>query len=210
MLYKYRKLDNFQYILDIIVNQRLYAATFNAMNDPMEGFYTSNEDVPDDAILAIEELMQTLRICSLTPHKNNPLMWAHYADGARGIAIGVEVKGDVDNRNVEYDSHSHLVAHKNTSIERAKNILTYKAGYWRYEDEARIFIEGNNYINVDVKEIIFGEKVDGVQKEILRKVIGAVNPNIDLIDWDDEMCYVHSEPVFKEDSLKDIGSIQHA
>ena len=37
ILYKYRSLDNWKFVLDIFLNKRLYAASFYDMNDPMEG-----------------------------------------------------------------------------------------------------------------------------------------------------------------------------
>ena len=38
-LYKYRSLENWKLALEIVVNKRLYAAPFHALNDPMEGRY---------------------------------------------------------------------------------------------------------------------------------------------------------------------------
>lgn len=38
-LYKYRSLDNFKFFIDIILNNRLYAAKYKDLNDPMEGQY---------------------------------------------------------------------------------------------------------------------------------------------------------------------------
>ena len=40
MLYKYRALSNLQFALDIFVNERLHAAAFKSLNDPMEGSYS--------------------------------------------------------------------------------------------------------------------------------------------------------------------------
>ncbi len=37
-LYKFKSLANFEYVADIIINKRLYAADFTELNDPMEGF----------------------------------------------------------------------------------------------------------------------------------------------------------------------------
>ena len=54
MLYKYRTLDDFQFVLDILVNKRLYAATFEEMNDPMEGFYTADPDIPVESLDALK------------------------------------------------------------------------------------------------------------------------------------------------------------
>ena len=202
MLYKYRTLDNFQFVLDILTNQRLYATTFDTMNDPMEGYYTADPDIPSESITALKEEQKNIKFCSLSKYHNSPLMWAHYANGNRGIAIGIEVKDDADLREVIYGAHSHLIASKPTTTERAKDVLSFKADFWRYEDEMRVFSEKGNYVNVTVKEIIFGERADRIQKALLKKIIKKVNPQIKIIEWDDEMFYAHSEPVYNVDSFK--------
>jgi hypothetical protein len=184
-------------VLDILVNKRLYAATFEEMNDPMEGFYTADPDIPDESLDALKVEQKSLKFCSLSKYHNSPLMWAHYANGNRGIAIGIEVKDDADLREVVYGSHSHLVASKPTTIERAKDVLSFKADFWRYEDEMRVFADKGNYVSVTVKEIIFGERADRTQKALLKKIIEKVNPKIKIIEWTDDMFYVHSDPVYK-------------
>ena len=40
--YKFRSLDNIRHFLDILVNNRLYAARYDELNDPMEGAYLIN------------------------------------------------------------------------------------------------------------------------------------------------------------------------
>ena len=193
MFYKYRTLDNFQFVLDILVNKRLYAATFEEMNDPMEGFYTADPDIPPES----KEEQKSIKFCSLSKYNYSPLMWAHYANGNRGIAIGIEVKDDADLREVVYGSHSHLVASKPTTKERAKDVLSFKADFWRYEDEIRVFADKGNYVNVTVKEIIFGERADRTQKALLKNIVKKVDPKIKIIEWTDDMFYVHSDPVYK-------------
>lgn len=37
--YKYRSLSNLRYFLDILINKRLYMATYDELNDPMEGAF---------------------------------------------------------------------------------------------------------------------------------------------------------------------------
>lgn len=39
LLYKYRGLDNFRNFVDILLKNRLYAAKYKDLNDPMEGQY---------------------------------------------------------------------------------------------------------------------------------------------------------------------------
>ena len=88
-LYKYRTTDNWQFLEDIIVNRRLYAAPFRDLNDPMEGFYDPSDRIQkldDYAGLARELLSQkhTVGICCFTDTPDNELMWTHYADSYTG------------------------------------------------------------------------------------------------------------------------------
>lgn len=197
ILYKFRTLDNFQFVLDILVNQRMYAATFDSMNDPMEGFYTADEDIPKESIAALKEHQKSLKFCSLSKYSNNPLMWAHYGNGCRGVAIGVEFKSTEDIREVKYGSHSHIKTSKPSTIARAKDVLSFKADFWQYEDEIRVFAAEGNFIGVKVKELIFGERTDRTQKALLKKIVTAVSPKVKIVEWDDSMAYVHSQPVYK-------------
>jgi hypothetical protein len=78
--------------LDAIAQGYTYCATFKDMNDPMEGFYRASRRVrgdPDydrftDNVFS-EKL--GLGIASFSETWNIELMWAHYADGFRGICI---------------------------------------------------------------------------------------------------------------------------
>ena len=47
LLYKYRSLKNFEYVLDIILNERLYCAPYDKLNDPFEGLFLSTLDIPN-------------------------------------------------------------------------------------------------------------------------------------------------------------------
>jgi len=192
MFYKFRSLDNLQFVLDIIVNQRLYAATLETMNDPMEGYYTHESDIPGEAIIALEEHKKSLKFSSLSRYDNNPLMWAHYANGCRGVVIGVEFKDDVDFRDVIYGAHSQLSEKIPTTLERAKRVLSYKSDFWRYEDEVRAFADKGSYVPVTVKEIMLGERTDRSQKALLKKIVSAVDPKIQIQEWDEEKFYVHT------------------
>ena len=40
--YKFRNLNSIRHFLDILVNNRLYAARYDELNDPMEGAYLIN------------------------------------------------------------------------------------------------------------------------------------------------------------------------
>lgn len=45
--YKYRSLSNLRYFLDILINKRLYMASYSELNDPMEGAFVITGDKRD-------------------------------------------------------------------------------------------------------------------------------------------------------------------
>lgn len=92
ILYKYRSISNFKNFVDIIVNNRLYAANFESLNDPMEGHYFYDKSTLDEKTRKeIYDKKSGLKICSLSKNSNNYLLWSHYAEGYRGVSIGVKL-----------------------------------------------------------------------------------------------------------------------
>lgn len=92
IFYKYRSLDNFKNFVDIILKNRLYAAKYKDMNDPMEGqYYYRTGELNRDIRNKLLEEKGELRLCSLSQVKNNQLMWSHYTNGHRGVAVGLRI-----------------------------------------------------------------------------------------------------------------------
>ena len=92
ILYKYRGFENLKNLIDIFLNGRLYAASYTEMNDPMEGHYFHRSGILSPEFKsALKGEKDTFGICSLSEISNNELMWAHYANGHNGIAVGVEI-----------------------------------------------------------------------------------------------------------------------
>ena len=109
MFYKYRSLaqEGFYRCLDIIVNKRLYSSQYLDLNDPMEGFYLSSQGIVSEEMQhKLQDGKNAIRIVSLSKRDDSTLMWSHYADGHKGIAIGVEIdEKRFDIRPVTYDGH---------------------------------------------------------------------------------------------------------
>jgi len=83
------------FLLDILVNQRLYASKFDALNDPVEGhFRYRRSKVGRDLLADVRSFKKELRICSLSKKPNDTLMWSYYAQGHSGLAIGVNIHDD--------------------------------------------------------------------------------------------------------------------
>jgi len=188
-LYKFRSLENFKYTADIILNNRLYAADFETMNDVMEGIFW-HEGIADDILAEIRNTKKKLKICSMSQEKafSSPLMWAHYADNFRGVCLefGVD-KSKVDVHEITYDDKSLklILSQDRTNIDdkSAKVLLCKKYSDWEYEKECRIFSK-EEYISdgIELKKIYLGVRISRTHKDELYKLIE--DKNIDIIETD--------------------------
>lgn len=168
------------------MKSRLYAAKFSDMNDPMEGHYIySPNSCPQEIIDKIKGRKKNIRIVSLSRSFNNFLMWSHYADGHRGIAIGIDINREVYKvRPVNYiDRLTSLKDISSVSIDKfSEKVLSQKLSLWSYEEEERVFVEGSStFIDVTVKQVIIGKKMSTQNYSFLKELIHKVNPDIEVI-----------------------------
>jgi hypothetical protein len=178
VLYKYRGIDNWQFFVDILFNNRLYAAKYKDMNDPMEGKYYYHSGKLDEKIREkLSEGKEKLKICSLSETNDNFLMWSHYANGHRGIAIGVEIINKYDICKIEYDDEKVSIDKNNYSECSAKEILSHKSKLWQYEEEWRVF-SSNEYVDVKIVKIIIGNRMEDKDKAYIKKLVKAMNSEI--------------------------------
>lgn len=178
VLYKYRSLDNFKNFVDIIMNNRLFAARYDTLNDPMEGNYFYNDGEINESIKAkIYDTKQMIRLCSLAKSPTNFLMWSHYAKGHSGVAIGVRINNNQYNvKEIQYlDDLRHI-----QNLE-AITILSSKIKCWEYEQEVRAFTEDNTqYIHVQIESIHIGSNMSNQDYSLVQKLIEKINPNIEI------------------------------
>ena len=181
ILYKYRTTENFKNFVDIILNNRLYAAKYDTLNDPMEGHYLYKNGILDRTIIdLIFSQKQQYKICALSKNPDNFLLWSHYANGHRGVAFGVridETKYSV--KEIEYLNDLTLI--ENFDNMTTKNILSKKLNFWSYEEEVRAFTENGDFINVIVEEIIIGKQMNDKEYGFIRKLVNKINPDIRII-----------------------------
>jgi len=181
MLYKYRSIQNFKFFVDIILNQRLYAATYKDMNDPMEGHYVYNSgDLNFNIREKLNDAKGNIRICSLSRSPNNDLLWAHYADGHKGLVIGLEVNRNIYNvRPIIYDGLPEI-SNRNFNNDSATEILSHKLNLWEYEEEERVFVSNSNYIDVSINKIILGSRMSTRDISFVTKLTNRLDPNIEI------------------------------
>lgn len=182
-LYKYRSLENLERFLGIVIEQKLYATLYNKMNDPMEGYFQHSSSVANSLIRSIKSEKNKRYICSLSKKPNIGLMWTHYADENRGCCLEVEVtSNDWSRHEVRYDSNIQTLD-EYMSVEE---ILSVKSHIWSYEEEVRYICPVSSsksqysFLPVRINKIIFGYKVKKETYEILRRVILAINKDIEI------------------------------
>ncbi len=181
MLYKYRGIKELRYFVDIILNQRLYAAPYFDLNDPMEGHYLYEKGKLDSEVRSlIKGDKEKTRICSLSRVKDNELMWAHYAEGHRGVAIGVSVNNKKHQVvSVIYDGLPKI-SNLSLRFPTAQEILSHKLKVWSYEEEIRVFTDNKHYVDIKVEEILLGRSMSNQDKSFITKLIESVNSNIKI------------------------------
>lgn len=182
ILYKYRSLENFKNFVDIILRNRLYAAKYKDLNDPMEGQYFYRKGELDKATRnKLLEDKGELRLCSLSKVKDNQLMWSHYTNGHRGVSIGLKiVDTDCIIRNIQYDG---LVSIRSQDFNEQATIeiLCHKLVVWNYEEEVRVFVKDRFYVQVEIVEINTGLSMSNSDYGFVRDLVEKINTNIPII-----------------------------
>lgn len=144
----------------------------------MEGHYLYSAS--GDLDVGMRDLLkgekEKLRILSLSRRSDIELMWAHYADGNKGVAIGVEVdQGKHVSRPVVYEGPMVLDPrdlHTNSAID----VLSRKLPAWVYEEEERVFVTQGQYVGVSVKEVILGSRMSNQDKSLIKNLVNLLLP----------------------------------
>jgi hypothetical protein len=150
-LYKFRALQNCHDLSRIkdIINDGFYCNDFLNFNDMNEGVYTHNKD---NNHITLDE-KQKYKICSFSGEEalNSELMWGHYSNAGKGVAIEIIINDAKDLCKIKYiDTKEKL-----STIE---DVLTRKSTDWEYEKEWRyLSTSGANPIIIGkITKIYFG------------------------------------------------------
>ena len=156
---------------------------------------------PNDFFSSIDRKIKRSGILSLTEDPLNKLMWAHYADSHKGIAIGISEYDNDFYKKVIYNNPSEIpkfdldmlitelkfyYTHQSNEIsfedESFKNALNTKTCEWEYEKEWRGFQEnyGSYPINGIISEVIFGLNCSEENKQRIKNILHEKNINAKL------------------------------
>lgn len=163
--------EGYDAILKDILENRITLSNPMRFNDPMDPILkvwiqnskTEARNRTDKKYFKMaRNALKHLRICcmmdSLNSQANLPLMWSHYANSHKGIAIGYEItQSNIDSNcdsnhvlrlcKVKYRNYKPIC--NETTMD---NALLAKASCWNYENEYRLV-----YFTADTEEI---KKVD--------------------------------------------------
>ena len=125
-------------------------------------------------------MLKTFRIACFSRDKENALMWAHYADGARGCVVEFELLNDHKVHDISYLKKPSL-NNGNITRDKAKEILLYKEKPWKYEAESRCLVEGGEvFLPIRVKSVLFGSRAEPSRVDMLKGILSLCKPEIDV------------------------------
>ncbi|QDO94110.1 DUF2971 domain-containing protein [Formosa sediminum] len=180
MFYKFRDFSNYKYLLDIFINQRIYASSFRNLNDNFEGQFYTDCFLKPQRVRLNPKKNQHISICSFSGHYENHLLWSHYSDGHRGLVIAFELdenKYEIQKVNYSGLKNYHHLPHKFVDI---KSVFLNKIKDWEYEDEYRIILKEQCYIDIIINEVIFGSEVSELDKNLISKLIEKIDSKIKI------------------------------
>lgn len=173
--YKYRSLANMKRFIDILMNRRLYASKYLDLNDPMEGFFLYDKNVPRNVVTKLRDERATTLICSLSKTPFNGLMWSMYGDEHKGCCIKLRVTSpNWEEVEVNYNGIKTVVTNRNATIQ---TILGAKSVQWQHEEEVR-YISTNPkspYLKIEIDTIYLGAKMSRADVSFYTELINMAN-----------------------------------
>ena len=168
-LYKYRNIDI--NTLNLITEEKVKISNFNYFNDPADPIIKLQiKELPE-----IKDMINKIKICSLSSEYDNFLMWSHYANEHKGICIAYDVskvkeynktilKKVIYTKKIQiYKPYNHIFENPILNNEEKNFISLFylKHKNWKYEKEYRIITyEDYDFINLPIKAIYFGMNAD--------------------------------------------------
>ena len=173
--YKYRSLANMKRFIDRLMNRRLYASKYLELNDPMEGFFLYDKNVPRPVVAKLRDERATTLICSLSKTPFNGLMWSMYGDEHKGCCIKLRVTSpNWEEVEVNYNGIKTVVTNRNATIQ---TILGAKSVQWQHEEEVR-YINTNpksSYLKIEIDTIYLGAKMSRADVSFYTELINMAN-----------------------------------
>lgn len=125
-----------------------------------------------------ENVISSTGYFCMTTKPNNLLMWAHYADGHKGVCLKFDILKDLDSFlvPVKVDYNSKYIDFDCLSS-NLLDVLRRKSPDWEYEDEYRIIKTDHQGLwkikQESLVEIIFGCRTSAEEKESIKSLASS-------------------------------------
>ncbi|MCB1383553.1 MAG: DUF2971 domain-containing protein [Notoacmeibacter sp.] len=174
--------------IDALIKNHLKVSPLDELNDPFEYLSVNIGD------RSLRKFIKDRRnflgsngaIISFCANWSNPVIWSHYADSHRGIALGFDIPDNflfkIQYEDKPLSFNSEYLSDPNKILELFKYIGKTKFKHWEYENEYRLFydLERSKRENPDdklffqpfepdmqLKEVILGCRYQGGENSAL-------------------------------------------
>lgn len=142
-------LSRLEFAVTSIALRRLKISRIGDLNDPFELLPIDTRDKKVRAAVRAtrEAIDKSTGVICFSSSWSNPVLWSHYADKHRGMALGFEIP---DNYVIPVKYSSKMQKADVESIVNASDVdlasdfacslLATKFADWKYEDESRVFV----------------------------------------------------------------------
>lgn len=158
-----------------IAEQRLKLSLIDELNDPFELYSADMTDplVREKLTIFKKNNMANYGLQCFSKSFGNPVLWSHYGDCHRGVAMEFEICDD-DVLTVSYEPNrlknfKQRAENGGFSEDDLESLLTTKFNHWQYEEEVRTFCK----LDTAIKEsnLYFDKFSDSLK--LVRVFLGA-------------------------------------
>jgi Protein of unknown function (DUF2971) len=131
-------LTSVTHALSNLQHRRLKIATFDDLNDPFElwAIAQPNPTLRHGLRRWKEQISRAYSVLCFSKTWDNPVLWSHYADRHRGIALGFDINSDIV-KEVTYTERRPPF--RETDESTLHTLLYTKHRDWHYENEVRVY-----------------------------------------------------------------------
>ena len=189
-----------EHAINNLALERMKVARYSDLNDPFElmAAELSNKELRRAVSTLKNEFHKNRGLLCFSKSWHNPVLWSHYADKHRGVALGFDVNDEYV-ANIKYSDNRLLVKFKNGQQRNeldsnfVNDLICTKYQHWDYEEEVRLHIDIKDSQNeggliftefedvgIELKEVILGHSCE-VTIDKIRKLVSVNYDNIEVI-----------------------------
>jgi len=135
-----------KYALEAVAKQRLKLSLINDLNDPFELLAADflDRESRKEAIRFKEDMASKLGILCFSKNWKSPLLWSHYADRHKGIALKCYIKDSIAlpvtyrTNRFFFDMKGKRNKKQKVTRSETEGLWLTKFESWRYEEEIRV------------------------------------------------------------------------